>query len=119
MKTFTYCLNGAQIQDYFEGNLNVNDIIEELTDEMVSAYITTGDINYKIYLTRYAGHSDELNETYEEDVDTLETDIHEIFSDYMEKGDLMEIIDEVVSENIEVKESLKEIVDKLKKKDNK
>ena len=119
MKTFTYCLSCEQIEDYFEGNLNVNDIMEELTDAMVSEYLRTGDINFKIYLTRYAGHSDELNETYEEDVDTLETDIHEVFSDYLEKGDLMEIIDEVVSENIEMKESLKEIIDKFKNKDNK
>lgn len=119
MATFTYCLESAQVKDYIEGTLNLNDIFEELADEMISEYLRTGDEKFKVYLTKYAGYDEKYDETYEDDIDTLYTDIDEILTDYVNKEDLIDIFKEAVESKIEIKDSLKAIVDDYRNKENK
>ncbi len=114
MATFTHCLNNEQVKDYLDGELNLDDILKELSDEMIAEYLKTGEREFTVELTKYAGYSEKHGEAYEDDIDSIDTDIQEILTDYVEKEDLIEILEEAVSDRVDMEESLKEIVNKFK-----
>jgi len=93
MATYSYLIDK---KDAIDGNYDVDKFINENIIEMINDWIYNGDDQVKISIEIPIRYDEEYNEYYNEDVETITYNIKELISQYMDKDELVDLIDSLV-----------------------
>ena len=93
MATYSYLIDK---KDAIDDNYDVDKFINENIIEMINDWIYNGDDQVKISIEIPIRYDEEYNEYYNEDVKTITYNIKELISQYMDKDELVDLIDSLV-----------------------
>ena len=79
--------------EYYE-----SEILDELQDDIIDTYLMTGDNDIRIDIAIPAGCSDELNECYTEDIDSINVDAREFIEERLDSDEILDLLDFLAKE---------------------
>lgn len=79
--------------EYYE-----SEILDELQDDIIDTYLMTGDNDIRIDIAIPAGCSEELNECYSEDIDTIYVDAREFIEERLDSDEILDLLDILAKE---------------------